>query len=121
MAGQIDGTVLMNEPCAYVGAFKRQILLVTLTTVADNSVWIDASDLLYFTIEFAGTATSLAAQLFATNSQAVPATGAGGTAVGAAITTNGIYTFTGPYRWINLRVTSVTGGNTQAVLQALTQ
>jgi hypothetical protein len=119
---QADGTVLMEEPCKYVGPFKRQIILIGATTGADNGVWIDASDLLYFTIEFAGTATGVAAQLYGSNAQAQPTTfNATDSKIGSAITTLGFTSFTGPYRWINLRVSSVTGGNVQAVLQALTQ
>lgn len=119
---QSDGTILMNEPCPYVGPFRKQILLIALTTALDNGVWIDASDLLYFSIEFAGTATTIAAQLYGSNAQAQPTTfNSTDSKIGAAITAQGITTYTGPYRWINLRMTAPTGGNTQAILQALTQ
>lgn len=125
--GQPDGTVLMDQPCKYVGPFKRQIILINQTSSAsDNGVWIDASDLLYGTIEvtIVGTATGFSLQLYGSNAEAQPTTfNASDSKIGSAITTTGFTSFTGPYRWINLRLgTGATGGGTVgANLQTLTQ
>ncbi len=123
--GQPDGTVLMDQPCKYVGPFKRQIILINPTTTTDTGIWFDASDLLYGTIEttIVGTATGFSLQLYGSNAEAQPANGVGGTPIGAAITAVGFTAFTGPYRWLTMRVnTGPTGGGTVgANLQTLTQ
>jgi hypothetical protein len=125
--GQPDGKVLMDQPCKYVGPFKRQIILINQTSAAsDDGVWIDASDLLYGTIEVTkvGTASAYSFQLYGSNAESMP-TGFNSTdsTIGAAITATGFTSYTGPYRWINLRLnTGATGGGTVgANFQALTQ
>lgn len=113
-----DGTFLQgpNLPCAPVGAFKNQIILIDQTSGTDNGVWLDMSDVLNGTIEITkvGTAASFSFQLFGSNAQAKPTLfQAGDSTIGAAITTAGFVTYTGPYRWVNLRLgTGATGGGT---------
>ena len=125
-AGQPDGTILTgpNTPAngSPVGAFKNQIILIETTGGVDAGVWIDASDMLYFTIGFEGDGTVFSATLWGSNQADKPAAGgSGGIQIGTAITAAGFSSFTGPYRWLNLRLgTKPASGTIGAFLQSLT-
>jgi hypothetical protein len=127
MSGQTDGTQLMgpNVPAngSPIGAFKNQILVINSDQLTHVGAWLDASDLLNMTLGVEGAGTGFTIQFWASNAEVQPPTaGSGGVKIGNDITAAGMYAFTGPYRWINVRMTvgPTNSQNIGAVLQTLT-
>lgn len=124
MPASRDGFVAQDNPArTSIGPWKRAVVMVDASSSADNGVWIDASDFLYFTVHVFGTATSgISVQVYGSNAEQIPTTfNATDAKIGAAVTAFGLTSFTGPYRWINIRSAAPVGGTVGVNLQMLTQ